>query len=273
VGVAQAAVASLKGGGGGGGGSGINWTDKGGKVGDKTSLPDGTHFFEDGSGWKVKGGRIVARTGASSEGRERFKTRPRKGARTTSEIREGIQDTRFGFRWEGLQGIRDDEVVTPEEYKSADKTYSRRASQLNERIAAKRKRLRKINKALAGKLTPGTRKRLLAEKGLLLSDIGGLQGDLRSLTGEFQDLVAPFDTDTGDAGGGVSEDTSAADLAQAILELKESIDRQNAFAESVAGIGQREALKAFTDVISGQIGGYVGQRARSAGDGTTAARY
>jgi hypothetical protein len=64
-----------------------------------------------------------------------------------------------------------------------------------------------------------------------------------------------------------------ANLAEEIRALREAIEHQTRQADSVAGIGQKTALKAFADVISGQIGGMAGQRARSAGDGVTAARY
>lgn len=69
-----------------------------------------------------------------------------------------------------------------------------------------------------------------------------------------------------------SGDATAVDLAGEIRALRESIDRQTRFAESVAGIGQATALKAFSDVISGQIGVVAGQRGRSAGDGVTGYR-
>ncbi len=67
--------------------------------------------------------------------------------------------------------------------------------------------------------------------------------------------------------------SQAADLAAAIKELKESIDKQNAWADSVSAIGMTTAMKALGDGFSGQIAGYAGQRARSAGDGETGARY
>lgn len=212
------------------------------------------------------GGGLTAR-----ERRERTATR---GRTTTREIVEGRQDIRHESRWGALEGIRDDDVVTGRERGRADRAYRARQKRLNERIARKRKRLRKVNKALRGELTKPTRDRLLGEKWQLTQDIGGLIGESKGLTGEFQDMVAPFDVDVGaDVGGTVGPDTSQADLVQAVRELKESIDRQNQFAESVAGIAQKTAIKALSDVISGQIGGQVGQRDRSAGDGVTAARY
>lgn len=204
----------------------------------------------------------------SPPGRERAS----RGRSTTREIVETRQDIRHGFRWDDLQGIRDDETVTPGERRRADRAYLSRAKVLNDRIRQRRRRLRKINRALAGKLRPGTRRRLLQEKQGLVSEIGSVEGELRSLTGEFRELVAPFDTG-GDVGGTtdpVGQD--AGDLAGEIRALRESIDRQTRFAESVAGLGQATALKAFSDVISGQIGVVAGQRGRSAGDGVTGYR-
>lgn len=157
---------------------GIDWKRRGGKVGDKTSLPDGTHFFEDGSGWRVRNGRIVARTGASREGRERFADRPMRGPRTSYESRLAGADLAI------------ESADTIQEEKAA---LGGKQILLGQRAKAIRARLRKINRALKGKLRPSTRRRLLAEQASLLQELGSVKGESRGIGEQLVDLATPGD--------------------------------------------------------------------------------
>jgi TP901 family phage tail tape measure protein len=273
IGAARAAIAAM-GGAKKGAGKGskfefkdVHWTAKGKKVGDKTSLPDGPHFFEDGSGWRVKNGRIVAVTrGTSREGARRYLARP--GATKSLDI----MDARTEGNWQRIQdmNMRADEVITPKERKRAENAYLARAEVLNKQVARHKRRLRKINRALRGRLRPATRRRLLTEKAQKIRDIQSLQGNIRALTGEFQDIVAPFDpvdTGGGDVGGGdggeanqalidALEQARAATEAhtQALSELKDQQKRNEDLIRA-----QGPALtNAVIQMVNGGIGGNAG---------------
>lgn len=143
---------------------------------------------------------------------ERKARTPVHGRRTSREGIEARQDVRHESRWDAVQGIRDDDVVTRKERRQADRAYLARAKVLNQRIAQKKARLRKIARALKGKLTPGTRTRLLREQATLISDIGGDMSALKGLTQEFQDLVAPFESEPDSPFAGVDMRSALASL-------------------------------------------------------------
>jgi hypothetical protein len=227
----------------------VHWIAKGKKVGDKTSLPDGPHFFEDGSGWRVKNGRIVAVTrGTSREGARRYLARP--GATKSLDI----MDARTEAQWNRIRDLdfRADDVVTDRERRIADTAYLARARVLNRQIGGKQRRLRKINRALRGKLRPATRRRLLSEKATLVRDIGSLKGDVRALTGEFQDIVAPFDPV--DTGGGDPNQALIDAIEKAAQEQAERDEMMRAATEAhtAALKEQKDQMKRNEDLIRAQ---------------------
>jgi hypothetical protein len=116
---------------------------------------------------------------------------------------------------------------------------------------------------------PATRNRLLDE--------------LTGINSELGQLAQSIDTGgtTADTGGGedpnqplIDAQNAAAEAAKAQTDalnaLKESIDAQRKNAESIAATSAAAAEKIIADLINGQIGGWAGQRAQTAGDGTVA---
>lgn len=78
--------------------------------------------------------------------------------------------------------------------------------------------------------------------------------------------------------GDIREESKSADqatdnLAAEIKALREEMVKQNQFADSVAAIGFKEATRFFADLISGQVGTQVGQRALTPSGGGVTVRY
>ena len=110
------------------------------------------------------------------------------------------------------------------------KAIARNKDASKEDRKAAKKTLAQINKAKSSRSTA-------------LSNAATAQSELASLRGKDETAA---------------EDTSAADLAQAMKDLAAAIKEQNQMQASVQAVSSREALKMLSDVISGQI---VGKRA------------
>ena len=156
--------------GGGGTSGGISWTTKGGRVGKKTRLPEGTTFFKSGAGVRVNKGRIVARTEASAAGRERWRNRPTLGGTYTYES-ELAQADRILDRAGDIDPTNKRDVAA----------VGGKLLLLGNRKAAIKRRLRTIRKALKGRLSRSARSRLLGEQAQLISELGGIESTSREL--------------------------------------------------------------------------------------------
>lgn len=154
-------------------------------------------------------------------------------------------------------------------------------------LAVDQRQLKRLNRELKKRgLSRKQRGLLLQDKLALLQEIGTIEGAIGSTTSSIAGLT-PADTGTGAAGSGGSGtdpnqpliDALNADAAarasqtQAMITLKASLDQQTSYMKSVGEIETRQAIRALSDIISGQIGGSILSRATgSAGDGSVA-RY
>lgn len=130
-------------------------------------------------------------------------------------------------------------------------------------LAQDKAKLAKVNRMLSKRgLTAKQRGALLADKLSLLQDIGTVEGTIGSNTSTLDGLT----------GSGSSSSADAA-LISAMQSLQASMDQQTKYMESIGAVETSQAIKAFSDVISGQIGGnYLSRVTGSAGDGSVA-RY
>lgn len=84
------------------------------------------------------------------------------------------------------------------------------------------------------------------------------------------------DTGAADASQALQDAVTAAAeemrrVADEIAGMRSELAKQNAFARSVAAVTSFEAVRALSDVISGQLGGLAAHRGLTAGDGSTLA--
>lgn len=157
-------------------------------------------------------------------------------------------------------------------------------------LSQDKKQLKRVN-ALLGKrgLSRKQRGQLLQDKLALIQEIGTVEGDIGGISSSLSDLASSSSTDTSgtDTSGtdtsstDTGTDTSSTDAltsaiqdqTDAINQLQATIATQNAYMKSVDAVETGQAIKALSDVISGQIGGRAFSRMTgSAGDGSVA-RY
>ena len=175
-------------------------------------------------------------------------------------------------RAEGRPGVRDDL-----------RANQNKAKLIGGRIGRVRKRLGKINRALKGRLSKGTRSRLLQERTQLYQELGTLTSEGKGLADSRRELLAGLEPslEPGDAGDGgdsnqalIDAQNAAAEAArqqtEALKAATAEMKRQNDFATSVTNVSSREAVRALSDVISGQIGSTYSQRSASSGAGALA---
>lgn len=171
-------------------------------------------------------------------------------------------------RAETTPGLRDDFEVAVNQ-----------ANLIHRRILSARQRIRAINRALRGRLTPGTRRRLLEERAELLrqiasderalSDIGRRVGQAvdagavrpevaeafgRAFGFRVQREPAPADTGTG-AGGA---DQGESELAEVMRELANLVRQQVETQQRLVALTEREGpalVSAVAAAVSGMIGG------------------
>jgi hypothetical protein len=218
----------------------------------------GYRGFFDQYARQQRGGRDGGRAKPSKP-----KENPTRGARTSLDIR----DARTEARWDSLENIADDGVVTARERRRAERAYMARAKVFNDRIKRRRRRLAKVNRALRGKLTKATRRRLLAEKGQLVRDINSDISSLKSLTVDFRDRTTPEPADVGDAGGGGDSGANDA-LTAAVEENNRLLAERNALQKEQLAVQKRietltktqgpALLSALAQVMNGSIGGNAG---------------